>query len=85
LYWWVPLALAIRQWQCKVSCFELWMGTTKRWRKDSHLIIIDAWVGVGSEICMAYNGKWRGMQYQVIFARCHAPIFQWENHLFFGC
>jgi hypothetical protein len=61
------------------------MGTTKRWRKDSHLIFINAWVRVGSAICMAYNGKWTVTQYRVIFARHHAPLFQWENHLFFGC
>jgi hypothetical protein len=47
--------LSICQWQCKVSRFELWMGATKRRRKDSHLIIIDAWVRVGSAICMAYK------------------------------
>jgi hypothetical protein len=77
-------SLSIRWWWRKVSCFELWMGTTKRWRKDSHLIIINAWVRVGSAICIAYNGKWTVTLYRVIFAGAMHPRFQWENHLFFG-
>jgi hypothetical protein len=68
-------SLSIRWWQRKVSCFELWMGTTKRWRKDSHLIVINAWVRVGSAICIAYNGKWTVTLYWVIFAGAMHPYF----------